>query len=131
MAHSISITSHRIIRQTWITRDDLRANRGLVYVYGDNAARDGRRGLARQMRGEPNAHPVSISWGPHEPFTHATAHKAFSTIATDLDALISREPAIIVWPLPGLVPEFQSMPDEIRAEFRQIVRQRFQISDPV
>ena len=43
-------------RQTWITRDDLRANRDLIYVFGDNVERAGRRGLAREMRGEPNAH---------------------------------------------------------------------------
>ena len=58
MALGKSDVPFRIRRQTWITRADLKANRDLIYVYGDNVKRDGRRGLAREMRGEPNAHAI-------------------------------------------------------------------------
>ncbi|MEP1142641.1 MAG: hypothetical protein ABJH52_02885 [Henriciella sp.] len=131
MAHSNQIHPYRIIRQTWITREDLRANRAILYVYGDNVAREGFRGLARQMRGEPNAHPISVSWAPHQPFTHATAEAAAEQIDADLDGLITRQSDLIVWPLMGLVPEFQEMPDELRAHLRQAAHKRFQLADPI
>ena len=71
MADTSSSIPFDVVRQTWIIRDDLRANQGIIYVYGDNAAREGQRGLARQMRHEPNAHAISVSWGPFEPFNIA------------------------------------------------------------
>ncbi|MFN3214026.1 MAG: hypothetical protein ACE37M_13060 [Henriciella sp.] len=119
-----------IFRQTWTTRDDLRANRDCVFVYGDNVAREGHRGLARQMRGEPNAHPISISWGPFEPFTHATAAKAKAQIEQDLDALLALKSSLIVWPLIGIVPDFQSMPDEIHHYLQVQAQHRFGLTDP-
>ena len=120
-----------IFRQTWTTRDDLRANRNCVFVYGDNVAREGHRGLARQMRGEPNAHPISISWAPFEPFTHATAAKAMAQIDQDLDALHALKTQLIVWPLIGIVPEFQAIPVEIHQYLQAQAKQRFGLSDPV
>lgn len=131
MAHSNTIRPYRIIRQTWITREDLRANRAILYVYGDNVAREGHRGLARQMRGETNAHPISVSWAPHQPFTHGTSDAAMKQIDEDLDALLARQSDLIVWPLMGLIPEFQEMPDEVRAHLRRAALKRFQLVDPI
>ena len=121
----------RILRQTWTIRDDLRANRDVVFVYGDNVAREGHRGLARQMRGAPNAHPISISWGPFDPFTHATADAAMVQILKDLEALYTRAPSLIVWPLSGIVPEFQTVPDEVLLFLREEVKKRFNLADPI
>ncbi len=121
----------RILRLTWTTRDDLRANRDIVFVYGDNVAREGQRGLARQMRGEPNAHPISISWTPFEPFTHASAQEAMEHITKDLEALQARATKLIVWPLGGLVPEFQTLPDEVNQHLRLETKKRFSLVDPV
>lgn len=124
-------SSLHILRQTWTTREDLRANRHVVFVYGDNVAREGQRGLARQMRGEPNAHPISISWTPFEPFTHATAEDAMGHIRGDLEKLQARAPKLIVWPLGGLVPEFLTLPDDIRQFLRKEAKQRFTLADPI
>jgi hypothetical protein len=121
----------RVIKQAWIVREDLRANPDAVYVYGDNAAREGQRGLARQMRHEPNAHAVSISWGPFEPFSLSTSEAAIARIEEDLAALVDREPTLIVWPLEGVVPEFQSMPNELRLHLRREVRVRLGIDTPI
>lgn len=121
----------RILRLTWTTRDDLRANRDIVFVYGDNVAREGQRGLARQMRGEPNAHPISISWTPFEPFTHASAQEAMEHITKDLEALQARATKLIVWLLGGLVPEFQTLPDEVNQHLRLETKKRFSLVDPV
>lgn len=130
MADTSSSIPFDVVRQTWIIRDDLRANQGIIYVYGDNAAREGQRGLARQMRHEPNAHAISVSWGPFEPFTLPTFDRAASLIDNDLSALIERQPRLIVWPLTGLVPDFQSMPEELRRHLRQQIRFRLGIETP-
>ena len=121
----------RVIKQSWITREDLRANPDIVYVFGDNVAREGLRGLARQMRNEPNAHAVSVSWGPFEPFSLSTSEAAVARMEEDLIALIARQPTVIIWPLAGLVPEFQSMPDELRLHLRREVRVRLGIETPI
>lgn len=41
--------------QKWITRQDLRNNPDVLYVFGDNLERRGFGGLAKECRGEPNA----------------------------------------------------------------------------
>ena len=131
MARNSQDKTLHILRQTWTTREDLRANKDVIFVYGDNVARDGQRGLARQMRGEPNAHPISISWTPFEPFTHATAEEAMRHIVDDLEALQARAPELIVWPLGGLVPEFLTLPDDIRQFLRRETKRRFKLADPI
>ena len=131
MADTNLSISFDVVRQTWITREDVRANPEIIYVYGDNAAREGQRGLARQMRHEPNSHPISISWGPFEPFSLLTFERAASLIDKDLVALIDRQPRMIVWPIAGLVPDFQTMPEELRLHLKQKVRFRLGIETPV
>lgn len=131
MAITSMDTPFQVIKQTWITREDLKANRDIVYVFGDNVARDGQRGLARQMRHEPNAHAISISWGPFEPFSLLTLEAAIAQIDSDFSALLDRQPRLIVWPLIGIVPEFQSMPDELRLHLRHEVGVRLGIDTPI
>lgn len=41
--------------EAWITRDMLRAEPYTYWVFGDNLARSGLGGQAKEMRGEPNA----------------------------------------------------------------------------
>ncbi len=119
-----------VIWQTWITRDDVRANPDLVYVFGDNAAREGRRGLARHLRHEPNAHAIAMSWGPYEPFTHDSADLAMARLDKDLAALSARAAPVLVWPLNGIFEEFVSVPEEIRLYLYQEVRLRFGLTVP-
>ena len=125
MAFSDSKQPVQIIRHTWITREDLKANPHAIFVFGDNVAREGQRGLARQMRNEPNAHPISVSWTAYDPFTRATAKDAQQHIRNDLKALMARTPKLIVWPLQGIVPDFITIPEELgqflRREIRAIV----------
>lgn len=124
-------TQLRVRRQTWITRDDLRSNRDVLYVYGDNVEGEGRRGLAREMRGEPNAHAISISWGPFDPFTPLTAADAKTRIDQDIQALLAREASYVIWPMTGIVPEFMTMPDDIYTHLRQQARRILKLADPV
>ena len=53
-----------VLRQKWITREDLKANRERLYVFGDNMIRSGRGGQAGAMRGEPNAYGIPTKWYP-------------------------------------------------------------------
>ena len=121
----------RIRRQTWITRDDLRSNPDWVYVYGDNVKRDGRRGLAREMRGEPNAHAISISWGPFDPFNQGTLRDAKTVIDRDLAALAARDSECVIWPMAGIVPDFLTIPDELYRHLRKQARSILSVTDPV
>ena len=122
MADTLPNPPIQVIWQSWITRDDLRANRDTIYVFGDNVAREGLRGLAREMRHEPNAHPISISWEPFRPFTPSTAPAAIEQINQDFRDLNARYPKTIVWPLSGLIPEFITVPDPIRMHLKKGVK---------
>jgi hypothetical protein len=45
----------KVIRLKHITREMVRADPSTVFVFGDNMARNGLAGQAKEMRGEPNA----------------------------------------------------------------------------
>lgn len=53
-----------VIFQTRIYRSDLKANPGVLYVFGDNLKRVGMGGQAGEMRGEPNAVGVATKVAP-------------------------------------------------------------------
>ena len=54
----------RLVFVKRITRDMLRAEPEARFVFGDNVARKGMGGQAKEMRGEPNAIGVVTKWGP-------------------------------------------------------------------
>ncbi len=54
----------KLLRPQRVTRDDLKANPTTLYVFGDNMARRGMGGQAREMRGKPNAVGVPTKWAP-------------------------------------------------------------------
>lgn len=54
-----------VIMQRFIHRDDLRDNRDVLYVFGDNMQKFGLGGQAKNMRGEPNAVGIPTKWAPH------------------------------------------------------------------
>lgn len=56
--------SGNVIRLGRITRAMVQADRNTVFVFGDNMARKGLGGQAREMRGEPNAIGVPTKWRP-------------------------------------------------------------------
>lgn len=54
----------KVIRQKWIKRNDVVANPGTLFVFGDNMERVGLGGQAGAMRGEPNSVGVPTKWSP-------------------------------------------------------------------
>lgn len=44
-----------VMFQKFISRDDLKKNPDILYLFGDNNSRYGNGGQAKEMRGEPNA----------------------------------------------------------------------------
>lgn len=53
-----------VIRQYRIYREDIIANRQLVYIFGDNLERKGYGGQAEEMRGEPNSFGIAMKRRP-------------------------------------------------------------------
>lgn len=54
----------RVFRTARIAREEVRANRNAVYVFGDNMVGKGFGGQAAAMRGEINAIGVPTKWRP-------------------------------------------------------------------
>lgn len=103
-----------IVFQSVIRRADLRANRGVLYLFGDNEQRAGLGGQAKDMRGEPNAvgirtkHKPSLEpdsfWvegngpGCHDPdYFIALVENDFASIRAEL----SRNKIVII-PMAGI-----------------------------
>jgi len=53
-----------IIKQKFIFREDIRNNRHLLYIFGDNLKRVGFGGQAKEMRGEPNSFGIATKRAP-------------------------------------------------------------------
>jgi hypothetical protein len=92
--------------QKWITRDDLRDNRHKTYVFGDNVARTGFGGQAKEMRGEPNALGVVTKWYPgHEPGAFFNdGIRARSLVERDMNRItkLLNEGRVVVVPADGI-----------------------------
>lgn len=97
-----------MVRQKIISRADLRANPDALYLFGDDCQRRGAGGLARELRGEPNAAGVRTWWGRgHEPspfFCDADFRAAETMIEADLAPAARHllRGAILIVPLDGL-----------------------------
>ena len=76
-----------------ISRGDVRENRNILYVFGDNDTRQGLAGQAKQMRGEPNAMGISTKKSPNMGDTAFKNDAEFEEnariITQDIDAIIA------------------------------------------
>lgn len=53
-----------LLRQQYITREDLRLNPQVIYLFGDNMLHVGLGGQAAEMRGQDNAVGIPTKWAP-------------------------------------------------------------------
>ena len=92
-----------LILQSRIYRADLRANRTVLYVFGDNPQRMGLGGQAGEMRGEPNAVGV-VTCSLDTPWTDDDAEHQCALIDADMAPLFDalRHGEMIVFPLDGI-----------------------------
>lgn len=110
-----------VVFQAWITRVDVRNNRGRVYVFGDNMERTGYGGQAKHMRGEPNALGVPVKWSPSWAATAFFQDDDLPVIQPRLDqALNAIEQALsqgltVVFPSAGLGTERARLKDSAPA----------------
>lgn len=80
-----------IIYVPWITRGDLKIAPAVYFVFGDNAARRGLGGQAREMRGEPNALGVATKRRPtneEDSFFSDECETDFIILSSDLMTVV-------------------------------------------
>lgn len=93
-----------LLLQKLIHRQDLRENRKVLYLFGDNEMRRGLGGQAGAMRGEPNAHGIATLLAPGRFWSDADAERQCRVLNQDfarpLAALSHGE--IVVYPMDGV-----------------------------
>lgn len=99
--------------QKWITREDLRANPDVLYVFGDNLAGIGYGGQAKAMRGEPNAVGIPTK---DSPMFYASETNALEYLTVwveqfqKLDYWLGACRGDVVWPADGIGTGLADMP---------------------
>lgn len=106
----------KVILQKWITRDDLKNNRDVMYLFGDNLTRKGLGGQAKEMRGEPNAIGVATKntcgGSDSDYFADDQLNIVVSVFETDLAPAIRhlQDGGILVIPADGLGTGLSELP---------------------
>lgn len=110
------IYQHRIYRQ------DLQANPGVLYVFGDNEQRWGLGGQAAEMRGEPNAIGVATLRAPGRYWREEEVDRQCAVIDGDLEpvALAIREGRIVVFPLDGIGTGLADLKNQSPTTFKHL-----------
>lgn len=82
----------------------LRAEPGVLFVFGDNLERWGLGGQAAEMRGEPNAVGLPTKVSPKRYMTDADLRAVQTEAQPDLDRLAAqlRSGGRVVWPADGI-----------------------------
>lgn len=95
-----------VLFQKQIVREDLRRNTTVLYVFGDNMAKKGYGGQAREMRGEPNAVGVATKYSPYDTFTSDPVDVVLQNqrIDDDMKRLFAqvKRGGVVVWPTAGI-----------------------------
>lgn len=104
-----------MIRQSFVTPEDCRANPDAIYLFGDNFLRKGKKGQAI-IRDEPNAAGIATKWlparNPEAYFSDMQLPAQRRMIAADFRKVFSARDSgkIIVLPLDGLGTGLANLP---------------------
>ncbi len=79
-----------IYYQTMITRNDLKSNPEVLFIFGDCDSRSGFGGQAKEMRGEPNAVGVRTKNKPSREFDAYWSDKTLETNCMKIEEDLSR-----------------------------------------
>lgn len=97
-----------VVIRRWITRDDLIANRHALFAFGDNIAKTGHGGQAREMRGEVNAVGIPTKWKPSNAPGSFFIDRDFEEVRPLIDAAFMKLAAhlrtggVVIWPANGI-----------------------------
>ena len=97
-----------IVIRRWITRADLIANRDSLFAFGDNVAKEGYGGQAREMRGEVNAVGIPTKWMPSNTSGSFFIDRDFDAMMPLIDAAFMKLAAhlrtggVVIWPAQGV-----------------------------
>lgn len=106
------------IYQNYITRADLIANRGALYIFGDNEQRSGYGGQAKEMRGEMNSFGFVTKHAPGMDTDDCWSDSHFQSnkrvIDHELESLTIKAPEyrILVWPYAGIGTGYSKLPQK-------------------
>lgn len=109
-------------------REDAGRNPTWLYVFGDNVARDGFGGQAKEMRGEPNAVGVCTKYFPgKEPGDYFDEHPVRVVaqnriIDEDMKPLFAhlKTGGVVIWPTDGIGTERAALPTKAPSTFEHI-----------
>lgn len=119
-----------ITYQDRITRVDLAASPDVLFVFGDNMARRGYGGQAREMRGAPNAVGIPTKRAPSMTPSAFFSDDDFLWAKPEIDAAFARLEAHIrvggrvVWPKDGVGTGLAELPQRSPLIWRYIESMR-------
>lgn len=93
-----------------ISRKDVKENPDYIFVFGDNDMRTGLGGLAREVRGEPNAFGIRVKKRPYRDWDAYYSDREYkeniNKITEDINKIIdvvnSKENPTIIFPKAGI-----------------------------
>lgn len=98
-------------RREWITREMMRAEPDVLFVFGDNFARYGKGGQAKEMRGEPNAVGLVTKRSPLQHLTESDINRVRVAAHDDINRLKwhIETGGTVVWPTAGIGTGFAKL----------------------
>lgn len=125
-----------VVFQDRIERADLRAHPDVLYVFGDNEARRGMGGQARECRGEPNAVGVATKCAPNmgeqAMWSDSDFERCAALIDADMAPLFEHAAGggTVVFPSAGIGTGLSQLPERaprLMNHIRQRVRELQQV----
>jgi hypothetical protein len=103
-AGRVAVKTSVVEKQKFIRRQDLKANPGKIYLFGDNLQQQGLGGQAKEMRGEPNAIGIPTKIKPAMTPDSFMTDKNYESNIKSIDEAFAKIPvgATIVIPSDGL-----------------------------
>ena len=102
----------KLLEVKFITRDMVKASPQTLFVFGDNLARWGMGGQAKEMRGEPNALGIPTKRAPYE-FLQPSDLGRMIPIIDDAFEKLTRHllsGGDVVWPMAGIGSDRAELP---------------------
>lgn len=120
-----------VIKQKYITREDLKANPHVGYLFGDNLAQTGFGGQAKEMRGEPNAIGIPTKRLPHTGETAFFTDREYHDNIKAIDKALSKNNSYstIVIPLAGIGTGLAKLEEKAPRTFKYLQDRLKEIED--